>query len=244
MPSWDMTAVLLVGGRGARIADLHPDLPKPLIPVNGAPFLGYVLQWLNAQGVGEIILATGHQGNKIDTWARSLTLPSNMTVTCRREREPLGTGGAVRSVLDLCRESVLVVNGDSLSLANLAPINRRFEEEKDLEAMIVGKPVDNASRFGTLRTDSSGQILLGFEEKKPGSGDINCGLYFFRRPTLLRFSSGIFLSMETDILPNLLDQGSRIGVASVDVPFTDIGIPDALREAGEFVRRNSLTAIT
>jgi len=53
------TAIILAGGFGTRIKHLLGDLPKPMAPVNGRPFLEWVVRWLAAQGVRRVVLSTG-----------------------------------------------------------------------------------------------------------------------------------------------------------------------------------------
>ena len=52
-----MTAVILAGGRGTRLAQLHGDIPKPMVPLDGVPVLERQLRCLCAQGVREVVLA-------------------------------------------------------------------------------------------------------------------------------------------------------------------------------------------
>ena len=60
-----ITAVVLAGGFGRRIQHLLPDLPKPMAPVNGRPFLEWVVRYLAAQTIHNIILSTGHLAETI-----------------------------------------------------------------------------------------------------------------------------------------------------------------------------------
>lgn len=54
------TAVILAGGFGARVRHLLPNLPKPMAPAAGRPFLEWVVRYLAKQGIGDVIISTGY----------------------------------------------------------------------------------------------------------------------------------------------------------------------------------------
>ena len=231
-----ITAVVLAGGKGTRIAALYPGIPKPMIPVAGQPFLHWVTTWLADNGIRDVVYSIGHLAGTIADWvaAQERTWPG-LRLRIVTEAEPLGTGGAVCGCLDLCGAWVLVINGDSMIKADLAPIVDRLRTE-DLDGALIGVAVADASRYGSLHMDGSGR-LRGFFEKRPGSGVINGGVYLLRRELLARFPAGVALSMETDIIPGLLAQGARLTVAISDAPFLDIGTPESVKLADGFIRR-------
>jgi NDP-sugar pyrophosphorylase family protein len=108
-------AVILLGGRGTRIAAQFPDRPKCLVPVGGKPFLERQLDWLRANGIANVLLAAGHMAGVLEDWIARRP-PDALRITLSREPEPLGTGGALRFVEpQLASDPVLVLNGDSLA---------------------------------------------------------------------------------------------------------------------------------
>ena len=228
-----LTAVVLAGGRGTRLGSLSEDVPKPLIPVAGRPFLDLVADWLHDQGVIDTVYSSGHLGEQIDAWVRSLRLPAGERASSRRESSAMGTAGAVLGCLDLCQELVLVANGDTLLLTQVLPIVERVRTS-DLDGIVMAVRVADASRFGSLELGEDG-MLRSFREKAPGAGVVNGGLYVFRRATLERCLPVRPSSLEQDVIPDLLRNGARIGVAVVEDPFIDIGVPDALAIADAFV---------
>ncbi|HEY1720537.1 MAG TPA: nucleotidyltransferase family protein [Magnetospirillaceae bacterium] len=231
-----VTAVVLAGGKGTRIAQLYPDMPKPMIPAAGQPFLHWVTAWLVENGIGDIVYSIGHMAAAIENWAQDERKAwPGVQLRTAAEPAPLGTGGAVRACLDLCGPWILVANGDSLVHADLRPVLERAGAGT-LDGAIVGLPMADTSRYGSLDADDQG-LLRGFFEKRPGSGLINGGVYLFKRALLERFPTDRSLSMETDIFPALLAQGARLAVATSDRPFLDIGTPQSVTQAEDFVRR-------
>jgi D-glycero-alpha-D-manno-heptose 1-phosphate guanylyltransferase len=228
-------AIVLAGGLGTRLKKVLPDLPKPLAPVAGKPFLEWVLHYLRGQGIERVVLSAGHHAEKVAAFAKALDV-EGMQVAVAVEREPLGTAGGFLNALhsEHSESDVLVCNGDSLVLADLKTL---FQSVKKADAAILGVRVEDASRFGTLKRSADGQ-LLGFEEKRPGAGVVNGGVYLFRRDAVARFPHKRPLSFEYDVFPALIAEGAALRAVSCDAPFLDIGTEASLAEAGDFIRQN------
>ena len=227
------TAVILAGGEGRRIAPLYRDIPKPMIPATGRPFLYWVTAWAVAHGVTDIVYATGHLADEIEAWVAAQSPKPGITLHCRREPRPLGTGGGVVNCLNLCAEQVLVLNGDSLVAADMSPAFVRFSAER-LDGVILTTEVADAARFGSIEVDKTG-LLRGFYEKRPGRGLVNGGVYLFRKALLASHPLGRRLSLEYDIIPAAIASGARIAVHPVDGPMLDIGTPETVDLASTFI---------
>jgi len=230
-----VTALVLAGGKGTRIAGLYPDIPKPMIPVAGRPFLHWITAWLVDSGIRDIVYSIGHLAPVVEAWIKDEgSARGGARLRTMTEAVPLGTGGAMSACLDLCGPWVLVANGDSLVKADLSSTLAQVAAE-NLDGAIIGIPMADTSRYGSLEMDD-GRRLRGFFEKRPGSGLINAGIYLLKRGQLARFPPGQVLSMETDIVPGLLAQGAHLGVVVSDQPFLDIGTPESIAAADGFIR--------
>jgi D-glycero-alpha-D-manno-heptose 1-phosphate guanylyltransferase len=234
-----ISAVVLAGGFGRRIQHLLPDLPKPMAPVNGRPFLEWVVRYLAAQKISRVILSTGHLADTIEKHFQSQPV-KNVRVSCVPETKPLGTAGGFLNAIRGATEKPaawLVLNGDSLAPAPLAQMFQSLDESK-VEGAILGVRVADASRFGTILQNADG-ALTGFNEKKPGAGVINAGVYLFRASAIDSFPDKTPLSFETEVFPALIAGKIRLKVCVTDAPFLDIGTPESLPLAEEFIRRNA-----
>jgi NDP-sugar pyrophosphorylase family protein len=231
-------AVILAGGAGTRIRHLHPGTPKPLIPVAGRPFLEWICRYWMGRGVRRFVISLGHLAEVAERAIAAWDWPG-VEVRTVREETPLGTGGAARFAAAAAPDAdpVVILNGDSLVVAELQGAWRLLEEG-DTAGVVIGIEMDDASRFGTLRI-GPGDELLGFEEKRPGSGWINAGIYIFRREALARFPSSEPLSMEHEVFPFLLNAGVRLRVFRTKGDFIDIGLPDSLAAADAFVEKHT-----
>ncbi len=230
--------VVLVGGKGTRIRHLLPDLPKPLAPIFGHPFLEWILRFISKQGLKNVALSTGYLAEKVKHFIENTNF-KNLDLRCVDESLPLGTAGGVVNAIDGCKydvETVLVLNGDSLVLASLEPMFDCLREES-VDAVLLGVKIDDASRYGTLEV-SDKNFLLRFKEKQPGIGLINAGVYLFRKPILDALPRNKAISFEVDVFPNLLEENKCIKVVAVEAPFIDIGTKETLIEADAFIQEN------
>jgi len=233
-----ITTVILAGGLGTRIQHLLPDVPKPMAMVAGRPFLEHIVRYVGGFGFRRIILSTGHRSNVIERHFADSKF-DDLDLRCAPERAPLGTAGgflhAARNESSM-PAAYLILNGDSLVLADLRQFADSFEQGH-WDAAMIGLSVADAARFGTLEKRDDGS-LARFAEKRPGSGSINAGVYLLRPRLLKQFPTDVRLSFETDVFPTLISRGCRILVHPVEAPFIDIGIPETLAGAEVFIREN------
>lgn len=234
-----IVAVVLAGGFGRRIAHLLPDLPKPMAPVNGRPFLEWVIRYLAAQNIRRVILSTGYRTAVVEKHFESQPV-SGVQASWIPETRALGTAGGflnARRHVDDQPAAWLVLNGDSLAAVPLDELIRTLADP-EIAGALLGVPMTEAARYGTIRQNANGE-LAGFNEKKPGAGIINAGVYLFRDSTIELFPGQTPLSFETDVFPALIRRQVRMKVCVTDAPFLDIGTPESLPQAEDFIRRNA-----
>ncbi len=234
----DITTIILAGGRGTRIAHLCKDVPKPLVEVNGGPFLNWLTLFLIKSGLRKFVYSAGYKSEQIENWIFEFTnqhiTNDNIYLKVVCENEPLGTGGAVFACLDHCDDWFITLNGDTLALFDLKKLSS-LAGRSDIDGAIVGLRVDDTSRYGSLDIDPDG-YLRGFYEKRSGSGIISAGIYLFRKDLIMSLYRTGQVSIETEILPELLLNGNRIKVIDIGTaPFIDIGTPETLAASDIFV---------
>jgi D-glycero-alpha-D-manno-heptose 1-phosphate guanylyltransferase len=221
-------AFVLCGGLGTRLRQVLADRPKSMALISGKPFLQLLIQRLKSQGIGEVILGTGYMAEKIERYFGS---GNDLAIRIRysKEREPLGTGGALKLAEPLISDPVLVLNGDSYVEWSLVPMAELFAA-KDADAVIVLQAVDDVSRYGSVVLDRGGRIAE-FVEKgaRGGPGLINAGVYLLRKQIVRDLPTGTPISLEKEVFPRLLDRGVY-GLVCTG-PFIDIGIPEDLQRA-------------
>ncbi len=234
----DVAAVLLAGGFGTRIRHLLADVPKPMAPVAGRPFLEWIVRYFYARGVRRFALSTGYLADVVARhFAANPVLGAE--IVCVPEKIPLGTAGGFLNAAAgsgfRCRQWI-VANGDSLVLTEFEAL-LAMTDAPVIAAALLGLKVPDTKRFGSLEVTPEGR-LLRFVEKRPGIGMINGGLYVFNAETLALFPQTRPLSFETEVFPALLAAPLPIVVHAVQAPFLDIGTPETLAQASAFVEAN------
>lgn len=108
-----MKTVIMAGGKGTRISELFPDIPKPLIPISGKPILQLEIESLRDQGFKEFILTVGYKAKKIiDYFGDGKRF--GVSIEYFIEDTPLGNAGALFKIKDKIKDDFLLLNGDAM----------------------------------------------------------------------------------------------------------------------------------
>ncbi len=231
-----MRVIILAGGLGTRIRAEFPDVPKPLIPVCGKPFLERQIQLLAAQGFDQFTLCVGYRAPQIiEYFGTGAAWKVNISYSV--EPSPVGTAGALKHAASAFHGTSLVLNGDTyLDVdyhALLASHNRHIFEIVGTLALV---DVPNSARFGEVKLADDDRIIA-FNEKAAGhaiSGLINAGAYVLEPQLLDLIPGGQASSLEREIFPALAAAG-RLGGAIVVGSFMDIGTPAGYAELVELL---------
>jgi NDP-sugar pyrophosphorylase family protein len=227
----ELDVVILAGGKGTRLNPGPDDLPKPLRPVNGRPFLTYLLDQVRVAGVRRAVLALGHQPAAFDRLVKDESR-DGFTVETSVESSPLGTGGALRAALPrTTSDNLLVMNGDSYVDADLAALVAEHGRRRAAASILLTE-VDDVSRYGRVEIDAEGSVVRFIEKGPGGPGLINAGVYVFNRRTVDAIPEGRAVSLEREVLPSLAGRGFH--ATRGRFRFTDIGTPESYRDAGAF----------
>jgi NDP-sugar pyrophosphorylase family protein len=222
--------LILAGGLGTRLRAIIGDLPKPMAPVAGRPFLEYQIAALRAQGLTDIVLSVGYRHELIAAHFGDGSA-FGVRIACVVEDRPLGTGGAVRlaaaTMASLrARAACLILNGDTYFEADFnGLIGRHLAAHAPATLALIHVP--DAGRYGSVALDPAG-VITGFAEKGgAGAGLINAGAYAVSPA----FLGGLPpeptpLSLERDVFPALAERGQLRGVVMSGLNI-DIGVPDS-----------------
>lgn len=221
--------VILAGGRGTRLASLPGDLPKPLRPVNGRPFLGYLVDQVRAAGARRVVLSLGYKPEAFEEFARQERLETSV------ETAPLGTGGGLRAALSkVGTDAVMAMNGDSyagVDLRVLAAVHRR----RKARATMLLAEVEDAARYGRVEIEEDGRVERFAEKGEPGPGLVNAGVYVLDRSVVAAIPEGAAVSLERETFPSLI--GDRFFGEPGSFPFLDIGTPESYAAAAAFFEK-------
>lgn len=226
-------AVVLVGGRGTRLGHLTAELPKPLMPVAGRPFLAHLLLQLSAHDFRDIVLLAGYRADQIHA-ALGDGAALGVRLTHRVEDRPLGTGGALAAAANVLAPGFLLVNGDTLFDFDLADFTARVTREPWLVRMALHAVPDTA-RYGAVECSEEGVTQFVEKSESGGQGVINAGYYWMRRDIVATIPPAP-ASLERDVLPRLVACGLVQGI-TFPGSFIDIGTPQDLARAETIVGR-------
>ena len=222
------TALILAGGLGTRLRSMVSDLPKPLAPVNGKPFLHYILHTLAAQGIERCVLSIGYKAALIQqTFGEHY---AGLRLDYVVEQQPLGTGGALRLAAQQIDGDFFLLNGDTLAELSLLDLAQtHHQRQADITLSLVA--VDDLSRYGSVILDANARVT-GFAEKQAhgGSGLINAGAYAIAQRALQQMPPpGEVFSLERFLEKHTADL-AIFGTINTGY-FIDIGIPEDYQRA-------------
>ncbi len=233
-----MKAFILAGGLGTRIRSLFPEVPKPLIPVNGKPFLEWQIRALVAHDITEIVLCVSYKAEAIiDYFGNGHALGAHIDYSA--EPQPMGTAGALQLAQRDFTDTALVLNGDTYLPIDYSPLiqqHTQFVRTHQAIASICLTQVENAARYGRVMIDAQQHIIL-FEEKSniAQAGLVNAGVYIFEPAILDSIPVGQASSMERDVFPQLLKQHHLFGLP-VARNFIDMGTPEGYAQLSDTLR--------
>lgn len=232
----DITAAILAGGMGTRLAKVVPGQQKVVAKVRNHPFLEYILNQLNTAGFKNVVICTGYLSHQVEKAFG--TQYKNLHLLYSKEFNPLGTAGSLRNALSLLSSTTLVMNGDTFCKINLKKL-LDFHIHKKSNATIVLSKVSDSSRFGTVQLEID-DCIVGFQEKKAGSGAgiVNNGIYLIQKSFIAEILQNKVISLEKDIFPTWI--GKSFYGYKTNGSFIDIGTPESYQQAEKFFSQHSL----
>jgi len=180
------TAVILAGGRGERLRPLTDIMPKPLLPINGKPVMLHQIELFKKYGIKNVIICGYYLFDKIrDYFGDGLRF--GIKITYVEEKEPLGTGGAIKNVESLIKSRFIVLYGDEMLDINVGKL-MDFHSNKKSIATIVLHETTHPHDSDLVVVDKTGRIrkLLQKPHKTIHTNISKSSLYVFE-PTVFGF---------------------------------------------------------
>ena len=221
--------ILLVGGFGTRLKPLTNDSPKPMLPVAGLPVTEHQILAAKKAGLHTIVLATSYLAEVFTPYFGDGS-KWGIKILYAVEKEPLGTGGAIRNAAELLGrdEPIVIFNGDVLSRHSIADqIAFHIEKKADVTLHLID--VVDARAFGCVPTDSSGRVTAFLEKMdNPVTNSINAGCYVFSPSVIDEIPLGEVVSIERETFPALVSSGRAVFGFKDQSYWLDVGTPAAL----------------
>lgn len=208
--------------------------PKPMLTVAGIPVTEHQIMMAKAAGIKEIVLATSYLADVFTPYFGDGSR-WGMSIKYAVEKEPLGTGGAIRNAAQLIEsdEPVVILNGDVLTSHNLTEqLKQHIHHDADVTLFLT--QVEDARAFGCVPTDAQGRVTAFLEKmENPISNQINAGCYIFKPQIISAIPLNTVVSVERETFPQLVKDGAKIYGYLENSYWLDIGTPKALLKASK-----------
>jgi len=212
--------VILAGGKGTRLNKYLNGTCKPLIKINGKPFLDYLLYQVSKYNINNIIILAGYKGRQIYRKYNGKTINS-IKIKCIIEKKPMGTGGALVLAKNEISKKFLLINGDTIFNINLNNIiKKKLKNNHIFLALTKSKNKNKNGKLNNLNIKKD-YIKFGKNYKYQ-----NGGLYLLNKSILKNLKSNNFISFE-DIIQKEIRLNRVLG-KYYKAFFLDIGTPKNL----------------
>ena len=217
--------VIMAGGKGERLGSLTKNCPKPMLEVNGKPMLETILEKCIDAGFKNFYISVNYLKDKIIKHF-SLGEKWGVNISYLEEDEPLGTCGSLKLLPNNLVDGILVLNGDVLTDLEYDRIVAYHKKSSNVMTVCTRS---HRVRIPFAVMTSSGAKLERFVEKPMYDFQVNAGVYILN-PGLLEKIPSKFYNM-TDLIDDLLDSKSVVGVFPIHENWRDIGNPIDFKEA-------------
>lgn len=218
--------VIMAGGKGVRLRPHTDNCPKPMLPVGGKPMMEHIIERARMDGIERFVVAIHYLGHMIEDhfgdgarW--------NVRIEYLKEREPLGTGGALSLLVPRPETAFLVTNGDVLTDIRYGDI-LDFHRRHEATATMAVRAHEWRHPFGVVRTD--GMEIIGIDEKPVHRTHVNAGIYVLEPRALDQLETGAHCDMPT-LFGRLKVDAERTIVYPMHEPWLDVGRPADLDQA-------------
>lgn len=216
-----MKAVVLAGGKGARLAPYTTILPKSLMPIGDMPILEVLLLQMREAGIEHVVLTVGHLSELLRAFFKDGS-KLGINITYSYEQYPLGTAGPIALVEGL-NDTFLVSNGDVLTTLNLRDLIKFHREQKAI-ATIASHHRQSKIDLGVIQKDGDCRITA-YIEKPVYDFMVSMGIYVFEPAVMPYITRNEYLDFP-DLIKKLLAAGERVVGYEFKGYWEDLGRPD------------------
>jgi dTDP-glucose pyrophosphorylase len=221
--SW---AVVMAGGEGRRLGELTKGVPKPMLPVGGSPILEHIVEHLVSHGIRRIFLSVGYLGSMIEDYFGDGTRHF-CRIEYLREKDKLGTGGALGLLPEKPTHPLIVMNGDLLTRINVTRL-LSFHAQGEYTATMALRQHEVEVPFGVAELD--GDRVLGLTEKPSLNYQINAGIYVVNPELLDKIPPNENFPI-TNLWQGCIEEGLPVGGYHMQESWNDIGLPEQYASA-------------
>lgn len=223
-----MKVVIIAGGQGTRIASVNSEIPKAMIPIADKPILEYEIEMAKRYGYKDFLFIIGYMGDQIEAYFGDGS-KWGVSIEYYKEKEPLGTAGALGYLKDKLTEDFFVFYGDTVADFDMQKM-LDYHKQKKSDATLFLHPNDHPYDSDIVDLDSSGKIIHFYnkphEDGFVSKNIVNAALFVFSPKVLDEIEVGIKSHIEKNLLPKCMSKGMNLyGYISFEY-IKDMGTPD------------------
>jgi len=224
-PNW---AVIMAGGKGKRLRPLTEETPKPMIKVAGRPILERLVLLLVSYGIQRIFLAVNYMAHVIEDYFGDGSR-YGCTVEYLREKEPMGSGGALSLLPTMPKHPLVLINGDLVVDVNLSQM-LNYHMQNEFYTTIGVYPYSHEVPYGCIN-EKDGRVI-SVEEKPAVQKTVNAGVYVLSSEAVASVPPDSFFPI-TKLVEEALMKNLPCGAFTIEKEWIDIGRPQELKKATE-----------
>ncbi|UCE24902.1 MAG: NTP transferase domain-containing protein [Candidatus Zixiibacteriota bacterium] len=228
-----MQAVVLAGGKGARLKPYTTEIPKPLVPLGDKPVIEILLAGLKKHGANDVVICVNHLAHLISSVLEDGER-FGLNIRYSLEKEPLSTVAPLKLIENL-QDNFLVANGDILTDLDF---NKLYQHHLESEAGLTVATHQRRHKvdYGVIGTGDDNRVVA-FEEKPTAEFTVSMGIYVFSKRILDLVPDGAPFGFD-DLMYLLLEKNEPVGTFPFDGYWMDIGRPDDYEQAKEDIKSN------
>lgn len=232
-----MQAVILAGGLGTRLRPLTLDVPKPMVPVRGRPYLEYQIRYLKSFELTDIVLCIGYLGDKVVEYFGDGSR-CGVNISYSHEQQPMGTGGALHNARDLLDGQFFLIYGDSFLPIDYAALEASYRALRKLVLLVAYGNQNDTSVPNNISVESSGLVTKYMKgSRDPDLRFVEAGVSVVGKKVLDLMPPRQTVSLEEEIFPVLIGM-KECGAYITRDRFYDIGTPTGLEVFAEYAGIN------
>lgn len=222
-----MQVVILAGGLGTRLRPMTQQVPKPMVEVNGRPFLEYIVRHLADQGFVDTLMLVGYLGEQVEHYFGD-GHQLGISIDYSYEPTPLGTAGAIRHALPKLDDSFLLLYGDSFLPIDYGQVTDAFTRSA-CEGLVVIYDNDSSDTGVPNNIDIDGTGYVARYDKTGPSElrYVEAGALCLYRRVFTALTAGTVVSLEQELFPELISNHQLASFVTTQ-RFFDIGTPARL----------------
>ncbi len=231
-------AVILAGGRGERLKPITDTTPKPMIPINGKPFLEYLIEMLKENGISEVLILAGYLSEKIvEYFGDGSKFGINIRYSILSLFDEAGleneSGTRIKQASHLLDDIFLLMYCDNYWPLDLRKLSDFYFKQGKLASVVVYTNKDNFTKNNILVNDKGFVVKYDRSRNNQNLNGVEIGFFIISKKVLKMFPEYKF-HFEKKILPQLVEKRELVGYLT-DHRYYSVSVPEKLELTEKFL---------